>query len=52
MSTFPRFYRVRQTFESPQLADRVAEVRKQLVKLHLEDKIGQGETSARARPSR
>ncbi|HET6422338.1 MAG TPA: lactate racemase domain-containing protein [Planctomycetaceae bacterium] len=46
MSTFPRFYRVRQTFESPQLADRVAEVRKQLVKLHLEDKIGQGETVA------
>lgn len=46
MSNFPRFYRLRQTFESPQLADRVGEVRKQLVKLHLEDKIGQGETVA------
>ncbi len=46
MSNFPRFYRLRQKFESPQLDDRVAEVRKQLVKLHLEDKIGQGETVA------
>lgn len=46
MTAFPRFYRVRQKFESPELADRVGEVRKQLVKLHLEDKIGQGDTVA------
>lgn len=46
MTAFPRFYRLRQRFESPQLADRVGEVRKQLVKLHLEDKIGQGDSVA------
>jgi hypothetical protein len=44
--SFPRFVRIRQRFDTPRLADVAAGVRKELVRLHLEDRIGQGETVA------
>jgi hypothetical protein len=39
-------FRVRQRFESPRLGDVRGEVRKQLIRLHLEDRIGHGQTVA------
>lgn len=44
--TFPQMFRVRQRFDSPRLEDVPGEVRRQLVKLHLEDRIGHGQTVA------
>lgn len=44
--SFPRMFRVRQKFDGPRLDDVPGEVRKQLTKLHLEDKIGHGQSVA------
>lgn len=43
---FPRMFRIRQQFEGPRLDDVAGEVRRQLTRLHLEDRIGHGQTVA------
>jgi hypothetical protein len=44
--SYPRMFRVRQQFDSTRLDDIPGEVRRQLVRLHLEDRIGHGQTVA------
>lgn len=43
---FPRMFRIRQRFEGPRVDDVAGEVRRQLTRLHLEDRIGHGQTVA------
>ncbi len=52
MTAYPEFYRVRQQFDATRIDDIPAAVRKELVRLHLEDRIGQGETVALTAGSR
>lgn len=52
MTAFPKMYRVRQRFEATRVDDVPGEVRRQLVGLHLEDRIGQGDTVAISAGSR
>uniref|UniRef100_A0A7C4QIT6 DUF2088 domain-containing protein n=1 Tax=Schlesneria paludicola TaxID=360056 RepID=A0A7C4QIT6_9PLAN len=44
--SFPRMFRVRQQFDGPRVDDVAGEVRRQLTRLHLEDRIGHGHTVA------
>jgi hypothetical protein len=52
MLTLPSFFRVRQTFESPRVADIPAEVRGQLASLKLEERIKPGQSVAISAGSR